>query len=179
MNGIKNVKRGDTVSPFHVFLISGPPLAPLQVYHAVGPEKDALRLQESPLGAGSVDVEDGLCAAETVYHPVAGNGCVLTARHSVAHRPGAAGHPRQTGDLPVGGHLSRGNPADDVPEDGEDGAAHRSSTVYRSVRRAERMGSCRRTAGIRSKSRSAYKVTSSAPARQRTVPQGSTAMEFP
>ena len=128
MTGIKNVKRGDTVSPFHVFLISGPPLAPLQVYHAVGPEEDALRLQESPLGAGSVDVEDGLCAAETVYHPVAGNGCVLTARHSVAHRPGAAGHPCQPGNLTIGRHLPGGNPADDLSEGGKGFAALLSRT---------------------------------------------------
>ena len=58
-----------------------------------------------------------------------------------------------------------------------------SSSYYesedRSVLRAERMGSWARIASSRSTSRSAYRVVSSAPARQSTAPQGSTAMELP
>ena len=155
------------------------PETALQVCRPILPERHALGLQKCPLGAGSAGVKAGLCSAEAVHHPVAGDGGVLTARHGVAHRSGTPGHPGQTGHLAVGGYFTVGDAADDVVKRGKDPSAHFSRTSYRSVRRADRMGSCCRTASSRAKSRSAYSVVSSAPARHSTVPQGSTAMELP
>lgn len=146
----------------------------------IKPPKRSTKIKEQgPLGAGGKGVEGRLGAAEAVHHPVAGHGWVLTGRHGISHQPGAPWHPGQPRHLAVGGHTSGGDPPDHVIECAEDCAAHFSRTSYRSVLRAERMGSWARIASSRSTSRSAYRVVSSAPARQSTAPQGSTAMELP
>ena len=152
------------------------PPAAAQLHPAVGGEGHPLCLQHRPLDAGAKCWGGG---AVGTHHPVAGHGWVLTGRHGISHQPGAPWHPGQPRHLAVGGHTSGGDPPDHVIECAEDCAAHFSRTSYRSVRRAEKMGSWARTASSRSTSRSAYRVVSSAPARQSTAPQGSTAMELP
>ena len=48
-----------------------------QVHGAIRAEKDPFCLQHCPLGSGGEGVEAGLCAAEAVDYPVAGDGDVL------------------------------------------------------------------------------------------------------
>ena len=100
------------------------PQAGGEIHPAVRGEGNALCFQQGALGAGGVDVEAAFGTAEAVYHPVAGNRRILTGGHGVANDPCTAGHPRQTGDLTVGGHLSGGDSPGDIVKSTENITAH-------------------------------------------------------
>lgn len=136
-------------------LIAGTPLTAFHINGSIGQEHHALRLQHGPLKAGGAGVERRLCTPEAIHNPVAGNGTVLTACQGKAHRPGTPGHSRKTCHLPVGSHTSRRNPAHHIVDRLIYRAAQRSRISYRSVRRAARIGSCRRTSSSRLSSKSA------------------------
>ena len=99
-----------------------------QIRSSVRAERNTFRFQQGTLCSGHVNVKAAFGSAESIYHPVTGNGGILAARHGISDCSGTAGHAGQTCNLAVSCNASGWNLADDVIKRGKCPAAHRSDT---------------------------------------------------
>lgn len=99
-----------------------------QIYGSVKAEGNPFRFQYGTLRSGGINVKATFGSAESVHHPVTGNGGILAAGHGVSHSSGTAGHPGQTRNLAVSCNVSGRDLADGVIKCGKHPTAHRSDT---------------------------------------------------